>query len=146
MLSTHNFRYRNRGVYKSSHSGGDKRKEKEQAVFKCFCARALLFYHEIATHPETTSSLSISLRKTLLSEKFRKTARFIYSIVITYSMATTISLSVDMKEKLKNLGKAGDSYEDVIRKMYELTRKNILASYLYDESDSISLEKARKRI
>ena len=61
-------------------------------------------------------------------------------------MATTISISDDMKEKLKNLGKAGDSYEDVIRKMYELTRKNILASYLYDESDSISLEEARKRI
>ena len=61
-------------------------------------------------------------------------------------MPTTIAVSEDTKEKLKNLGKAGDSYEDIIRKMYELTRKNILASYLYDESDSISLEKARKRI
>ena len=61
-------------------------------------------------------------------------------------MATTISISTDMKEKLKNLGKAGDSYEDVIRKMYELTRKNILLSYLYDESDSISLAEARKRL
>lgn len=61
-------------------------------------------------------------------------------------MATTISISNEMKEKLKNLGRAGDSYEDVIRKMYELTRKNILLSYLYDESDSISLEEAKKRV
>ena len=61
-------------------------------------------------------------------------------------MATTISISNEMKEKLKNLGKAGESYEDVIRKMYELTRKNILALYLYDESDSVSLEEAKKRI
>ena len=61
-------------------------------------------------------------------------------------MATTISISEETKEKLKNLGRAGDSYEDVIKRMYEFTRKNILLSYLYDESDSISLEEARKRI
>ena len=61
-------------------------------------------------------------------------------------MATTLSVSEDTKEKLKNLGKAGDSYEDVIIKMYEFTRRNVLLSFLYDESDSISLEEARKRI
>ena len=61
-------------------------------------------------------------------------------------MATTISVSEDTKEKLKNFGKAGDSYEDVIIKMYEFTRRNVLLSCLYDESDSISLEEARKRI
>ena len=59
-------------------------------------------------------------------------------------MATTLSVSEDTKEKLKNLGKAGDSYEDVIIKMYEFTRRNVLLSFLYDESDSISLEEARK--
>ncbi len=58
------------------------------------------------------------------------------------SMATTISISEDMKEKLKDLGRAGDSYEDVIRRMYEVTRKHILLAYLYDESDSVSIDKA----
>ncbi len=58
------------------------------------------------------------------------------------SMATTISISDDMKEKLKNLGRAGDSYEDVIRRMYEATRKNILMAYLYDESDSLGIGEA----
>lgn len=57
-------------------------------------------------------------------------------------MATTISISQEMKENLKNLGRAGDSYEDVIKRMYELTRKNILLSYLYDTSDSIRIEDA----
>lgn len=59
-------------------------------------------------------------------------------------MATTISISVDLKEKLRNLGRAGDSYEDVISRMYELTRKNLLLSYLYDESDSIPIDDAIK--
>jgi predicted CopG family antitoxin len=57
-------------------------------------------------------------------------------------MATTISISNDLKEKLKNLGRAGDTYEDVIRKMYETTRKRILIDYLYDTSDSISIDDA----
>ena len=61
-------------------------------------------------------------------------------------MATTISLSVEMKEKLKNLGRAGDSYEDVISKMYNLVSKKLLMAYLYDESDSISIDEAKRRL
>jgi predicted CopG family antitoxin len=57
-------------------------------------------------------------------------------------MATTISISNDLKEKLKNLGRAGDTYEDVIKKMYEVTRKQILVNYLHDTSDSISIDEA----
>ncbi|MFH1073096.1 MAG: antitoxin VapB family protein [Nanoarchaeota archaeon] len=59
-------------------------------------------------------------------------------------MATTISISTDLKEKLRNLGRAGDSYEDVIHRMYELTRKSLLLSYLYDESDSVRIDDAIK--
>lgn len=55
-------------------------------------------------------------------------------------MASTISLSNEMKENLKNLGRAGESYEDVIRRMYELTKKQIMLTYLYSE-DSIPIEK-----
>jgi len=57
-------------------------------------------------------------------------------------MTTTISLSEEMKEKLRNLGKAGDSYDDVIRRMYAFTRKNMLLEYIYDESDSVSIDTA----
>ena len=64
-------------------------------------------------------------------------------------MNTTISISTELKEKIRNLGRAGDSYEDIIRKMYKVTKENILLNYLYDESDSVNLEEsikeARKR-
>jgi len=61
---------------------------------------------------------------------------------VIISMATTISISNEMKENLRNLGRAGDTYEDVIRKMYEATRKNLLMTYLYDETDCIPIEQA----
>ncbi|MBI3050950.1 hypothetical protein HYY74_00655 [Candidatus Woesearchaeota archaeon] len=57
-------------------------------------------------------------------------------------MATTISLSGEMKEKLKQLGKAGDTYDDIIRRMYEATKKTILLQYLYDQSDSVEIDEA----
>lgn len=60
-------------------------------------------------------------------------------------MASTISISEEMKEKLRNLGRAGESYEDVIRRMYELTRKNMIMAYLYDETDSVPIDEAIAR-
>ena len=57
-------------------------------------------------------------------------------------MVTTISLSEEMKEKLRHLGKAGDSYDDIIRRMYEATKKSLLLQYLYDDSDSVGIDEA----
>ncbi|MCF7799168.1 hypothetical protein K9M74_04665 [Candidatus Woesearchaeota archaeon] len=61
-------------------------------------------------------------------------------------MATTISISVDLKEKLKNLGRTGDTYEDVIQKMYDIAGKHLLATYLYDTSDSMTIAEAKRRL
>ncbi|MFH1649966.1 MAG: hypothetical protein ABIA93_05435 [Candidatus Woesearchaeota archaeon] len=60
-------------------------------------------------------------------------------------MNTTISISMELKEKLKNLGRAGDTYEDVIRKMYEITKENLIHNWLYDMTDAIPIDEARKR-
>ncbi|MBT4539282.1 hypothetical protein HOI26_05955 [Candidatus Woesearchaeota archaeon] len=57
-------------------------------------------------------------------------------------MATTISISRELKDKIRNMGRAGDSYEDVIRKMYELTSKQIILNFLYDTSDSVPIDDA----
>ena len=57
-------------------------------------------------------------------------------------MVTTIAISSELKEKLRNLGRTGDSYEEVIRRMYEITRKNLLMAYLYDLSDSLTIDEA----
>ncbi len=61
-------------------------------------------------------------------------------------MQSTISISKELKEKIRNLGRAGDSYEDVIEKMYEITKRNILKEWLYDESNFLTLDEARERI
>ncbi len=61
-------------------------------------------------------------------------------------MNTTIAISKELKEKLRNLGRTGDTYEDVIRRMYEASSKTILTQYLYDETDSITLKEARDRL
>jgi predicted CopG family antitoxin len=57
-------------------------------------------------------------------------------------MATTISISDEMKEKLRTIGKGGETYDDIIRKMYELTRKNLLLNFLYDDTDCVSIDYA----
>ena len=72
----------------------------------------------------------------------RNSENYLNSMDSIDSMATTISISKEMKEKLKNLGRTGDSYEDVIRRMYEFTSKNLMARYLYDESDSVQVSEA----
>lgn len=59
-------------------------------------------------------------------------------------MNTTISISKEMKEKIRNLGKGGDSYEDILRKMYRISKEKILLDYLHDESDSVSIDQAIK--
>jgi predicted CopG family antitoxin len=80
-----------------------------------------------------------------LTERFiLKKRKHINSMSFITSMTTTISISEELREKLKNLGRAGDSYEDVIGRMYELTRKQLLLSYLYDDSDSVSIDDAIK--
>ena len=76
----------------------------------------------------------------------RFSRKFINPIGPIISMATTISISHDMKENLRNLGRAGDSYEDVIKRMYELTKKHLLMQYLYDESDSYTIDEARAKL
>jgi predicted CopG family antitoxin len=61
-------------------------------------------------------------------------------------MVTTISVSHETKERLKNLGRVGDTYEEVINRVLDINRVNILKTYLYDTSDSISIDEARRRL
>lgn len=61
-------------------------------------------------------------------------------------MASTISISKETKELLKNLGRTGDSYEDVIKRMYGITKKHLLTAYLYDETDCYTIDEAIKEV
>ncbi len=57
-------------------------------------------------------------------------------------MKATISISQEMKEKLHLLMRPGDSYDNVIRKLYEITKRHVMLAYLYDETDSVSIDEA----
>lgn len=59
---------------------------------------------------------------------------------------TTISISKELKDKIANLGKAGESYEDVIRRMYDFTRKNLLLEWLQDETGCLTPQEALDRL
>ncbi|MFH1591189.1 MAG: hypothetical protein ABIC95_04645 [archaeon] len=59
---------------------------------------------------------------------------------------TTISITINLKERLRDLGRTGDTYNDVIEKMYALTRKNLLTAYLYDTSDTMTIDEAKARL
>ena len=73
-----------------------------------------------------------------------KTENYINSMESMESMVTTISLSEEMRDKLKNLGRTGESYDEVLRRMYEIVRKNMIRAYLYDTTDCITAEEALK--
>jgi hypothetical protein len=62
------------------------------------------------------------------------------------SMTSTISLSEETKRKIRNLGVAGESYEDVIKRMYAVTVEHMLHTYLYDETDTVTLDEFKAEI
>ena len=55
-----------------------------------------------------------------------------------------ISLSDELQEKIRNLGNAGETYDEIILRMYDATSSNILLSYLYDDADSVPINEAVK--
>ncbi|MFT4311577.1 MAG: hypothetical protein ACMXX7_03040 [Candidatus Woesearchaeota archaeon] len=58
---------------------------------------------------------------------------------------TIIQIKKETREKIKSLGKMGETYDDVIKRMYESTVENMLAKTLLDVSDSSSIEEILKK-
>ena len=61
------------------------------------------------------------IRKTIQCSQ--KTAAFIYSYNSYYINMTTIQISERLRDKLKDMGKKGDSYEDVIWGLVEIKKE-----------------------
>lgn len=55
---------------------------------------------------------------------------------------TTISISTELRDKIKEFGQKGDSYDTILNKWYESAVKTQLSNILFDESDSLSIEEA----
>jgi len=59
---------------------------------------------------------------------------------------TTIQLRRETKEKISSFGVKGESYDDIINRIYNLAVKDQLKEFLMSSEGCISLDKFEKRI
>ena len=57
---------------------------------------------------------------------------------------TTIQLKKETKDKISSFGMKGDSYDDIIKRIYSLAVKEQLREFLLSSENTISIEEARK--
>ncbi|MBU1111653.1 MAG: hypothetical protein ABIG93_01720 [archaeon] len=61
-------------------------------------------------------------------------------------MVTTIQLSSETKNLIGTFGTKEDTYEDIIKRMYNLAVKEQLREFLMSSDNTLTLEEARKFI
>lgn len=59
---------------------------------------------------------------------------------------TTIQLSEETKKKISTFGSKGESYDEILRRLYDMAVKTQLREFLMSSRNTISLDEARKRI
>ena len=59
---------------------------------------------------------------------------------------TTIAITKDTKAKISEFGNKGETYSDILIKIYNAAKKTQLRDLLMDEADTISVEEARKKL
>ena len=57
---------------------------------------------------------------------------------------TTIQLTKETKEKISSFGVKGESYDEILRRVYSLALKEQLRQFLMSSEGYISIEDARK--
>jgi len=60
-----------------------------------------------------------------------------------YRTPTNIQVDDKTKEKLRSFGAKGESYQDIINKLYDIAIKDQLREFQRKSNNTISLEKAR---
>lgn len=76
--------------------------------------------------------------------------KFINLIILIIIMEmTTIAVQKDVKAKIDEFGNKGETYSDILLKLYAAARKVQIRELLMDDSDTVSaeeaLENAKKR-
>ena len=61
-------------------------------------------------------------------------------------MNSTIQLSVETKQLINTFGTKEDTYENIIKRMYDLATKEQLRQFLLSSADTISIDEARKEL
>ena len=59
---------------------------------------------------------------------------------------STIQLSKETKRKISSFGSKGESFEDIIRKIYSMALKEQFREFLMSSEGFISIEEARKKL
>jgi hypothetical protein len=59
---------------------------------------------------------------------------------------TTIQLSKETKDKISSFGVKGESYDNIIKRIYSLAVKDQLKEFLLSSENTISIEDARKEL
>jgi len=59
---------------------------------------------------------------------------------------TTIQLSKEIKEKISSFGVKGESYNDILNRIYSLAVKEQLREFLMSSENTVSIEEARKEV
>ena len=60
-------------------------------------------------------------------------------------MATTIQISKETKELISTFGTKEDTYDDIVRRVYNLAVKEQLREFLLSSKDSIPIDEAISR-
>ena len=66
-------------------------------------------------------------------------------IIITIIMNTTISITKELQEEIREFGTKGETYDQILRRILESTKERQLQELLMDEEDCILIEDALKR-
>ncbi len=56
-----------------------------------------------------------------------------------------IQVKTETRDKIKSLGSMGETYDDVLQRMYEQTTENLLVQTLLDTTNSTPIEDILKR-
>ncbi len=60
-------------------------------------------------------------------------------------MNTTIQITTETKEQIQSFGTKGETYDDIIRKLYEIAVKQQLRDLLVSSEDDLPIEEALAR-
>jgi len=59
---------------------------------------------------------------------------------------TTIQLTKETKKKISSFGMKGESYDEILQRIYNMAVKTQLREFLMSSKNTISIEEARKEV
>ncbi len=60
-------------------------------------------------------------------------------------MNTTISISLALRDKIKEFGHKGETYSEILERLYECAKEHQLQAFLFNKEDSTSIDEAIAR-